>query len=64
MFELLHAVVWDFSGIRLDADKNARPTLDADISKAESRVRVLVVRAQEDWAIASECWKLLYSPRL
>jgi acetate kinase len=47
-----------FLGVALDAAKNAKPILDADISAAESRVRVLVIRAQEDWAIARECWTL------
>jgi acetate kinase len=47
-----------FLGVTLDATKNAKPALDADVSAAESRVRVLVIRAQEDWAIARECWRL------
>jgi acetate kinase len=49
----------EFMGVRVDADKNADPALDADIAVPESKVRVLVIRAQEDWAIARECWKLL-----
>ena len=49
----------EFLGVKLDTDKNARPSLDADISASDSRVRVLVIRAQEDWAIATECWKLV-----
>jgi acetate kinase len=49
----------EFLGVKLDNDKNARPSLDQDISAADSRVRVLVIRAQEDWAIATECWKLV-----
>jgi acetate kinase len=48
----------EFLGLKLDAGKNARPTLDEDVSAADSRVRVLVIRAEEDWAIAAECWKL------
>ena len=48
----------EFLGVKLDGDKNARPSLDQDISASDSRVRVLVIRAQEDWAIATECWKL------
>jgi acetate kinase len=47
-----------FLGIELDTEKNARPTLDEDIATLDSRVRVLVIRAEEDWAIAAECWKL------
>src|SRR2546425_5794593 len=51
-----------FLGIKLDRELNARPSLDADISSADSRVRVLVIRAEEDWAIATECWKLTHAP--
>jgi acetate kinase len=47
-----------FLGVKLDNAKNARPSADQDISVSESAVRVLVVRAQEDWAIARDCWKL------
>ncbi len=48
----------EFLGIKLDEARNAHPTPDADIAAPESRVRVLVIRAEEDWAIAAECWKL------
>jgi acetate kinase len=48
----------EFLGLRLDRKTNARPSLDQDVSTPDSRVRVLVIRAQEDWAIAKECWKL------
>ena len=51
----------DFLGIRLDAQVNAQPTLDADVSMLGSQVRVLVIRAEEDWAIAKECWTLLHT---
>ena len=47
-----------FLGVGLDSDLNLRPSLDADISAADSRVRVLVIRAEEDWAIATESWRL------
>jgi len=47
-----------FLGVKLDSQLNARPSLDADVSSPDSRVRVLVIRAEEDWAIAAECWKL------
>jgi acetate kinase len=49
-----------FLGVKLDSELNVRPRLDADISSADSRVRVLVIRAEEDWAIAAECWKLAH----
>ena len=38
----------DFLGIKVSSELNSRPSLDADISAADSRVRVLVVRAEED----------------
>jgi acetate kinase len=46
-----------FLDLRLDAAKNARSPLDQDISLASSTVRVLIIRAQEDWAIARDCWR-------
>lgn len=47
-----------FLDLVLDPAKNAEAHSDQDIAAPESKVRVLVVRAQEDWAIARECWKL------
>ena len=49
---------FNFLGLQLDPAKNISPQLDQDISTPSSSVRVLVVRAQEDWAIACETWKL------
>ena len=49
----------DCLGLALDSARNTAKPSDQDIATAESKVRVLVVRAQEDWAIARECWKLL-----
>ena len=48
-----------FLGLKLDAAKNAQSSADQDISASESAVRVLIVRAQEDWAIARDCWRLM-----
>ncbi len=48
-----------FLGLKLDAAKNAQSSADQDISVYESAVRVLVLRAQEDWAIAQDCWHLM-----
>jgi acetate kinase len=48
-----------FLGVQLDASKNTHPKLDADVAGADSRVRALVIAAQEDWAIARECWKVV-----
>jgi acetate kinase len=50
-------------GVELDTRLNSKPTLDADIASSASRGRVLVIRAEEDWAIAGECWKLLRADR-
>jgi acetate kinase len=47
-----------FLGLKLDAAKNAQSSAEQDISFSDSAVRVLIVRAQEDWAIARECWVL------
>jgi len=47
-----------FLGLALDSAKNAAKPSDQDIATAASKVRVLVVLAQEDWAIARECFKL------
>ncbi|MBZ5513334.1 MAG: acetate kinase [Acidobacteriia bacterium] len=47
-----------YLGLKLDPDKNVQRLGDRDIATSDSTVRVLVVRAQEDWAIARECWKL------
>ena len=47
-----------YLGLNLDARKNAHPSLDEEISAPGSLVRVLVIRAEEDWTIAAECWKL------
>jgi acetate kinase len=48
----------EFLGLRLASKTNARPSLDQEISTADSSARVLVIRAEEDWAIAKECSKL------
>jgi len=64
--EVRSAVCQNFAylGLRLDTEKNlglsSNPSFrDQDLAAADSTVRVLVIRAQEDWAIARECWRLL-----
>ncbi|HXU21359.1 MAG TPA: acetate kinase [Verrucomicrobiae bacterium] len=47
-----------YLGLRLDSQKNRRLAADHQISTRNSSVRVLIIRAQEDWAIARDCWKL------
>lgn len=49
---------FEYLGLRLDAAKNARGSGDRDVSAKDSAARVLVVHAEEDWAIARECWAL------
>jgi acetate kinase len=55
---------FNFLGLQLDPAKNSSPRPDRDISMASSSVRVLVVQAQEDWAIARDTWKLAQSQKV
>jgi len=51
-----------FLGLKLDQEKNASPLKndnDKDISASDAGVRVLVIRAAEDWMIARQCWNLV-----
>jgi acetate kinase len=52
---------FEFLGLKLDRQKNVRSPVDCDIACPDSAVRVVVVAAQEDWAIAQECWKFARS---
>jgi acetate kinase len=47
-----------FLGVQLDEEKDSSVKPDAEISTLKSAVRVLVIRAQEDWSIAQECVRL------
>ena len=49
---------FEFLGLELDPAKNIQYSEDRDISLPNSVVRVLLIRAQEDWAIARDCWRL------
>jgi acetate kinase len=49
---------FEFLGLKLNSAKNEQSSADQDISIPDSAVRVLIVCAQEDWAIARECWRL------
>jgi acetate kinase len=48
-----------FAGLKLDSSKNATPVLDQDIAASDSKVRVLAIRAEEEWEIAKECRTIL-----
>ena len=50
-----------FLGVALDADRNASPDGDADISERGSATRVFVIHAEEDWSIARQSFQLLES---
>ena len=52
----------EFLGLKLDETANAQVSDDQDVAAQDSRVRVLVIRAREEWAIAEECWKLTQKP--
>ena len=51
----------EFLGLELDRAANLQTRPDADVATANSSVRVLLIRAEEEWAIARECWKLAQS---
>lgn len=50
---------FEFLGLKLDLEKNQQQPVDEDIAANDSAVRVLVIKTQEDWAIAQQCWQLL-----
>jgi len=54
-----------FLGLKLDDNANRQRLPDEDIATPDSAVRVLIIRAQEDWAIARECWRhMQVSPKV
>ncbi len=50
-----------YAGLQLDPKMNKQSPPDQDISSADSPVRVMIIRAQEDWEIARDCWMLTRS---
>ncbi len=48
-----------FLGLKIDQAENAEPKLDQDIATPDSKVRMLVIKANEEWQIAKECHRLL-----
>lgn len=52
---------FEFLGLKLDPQKNESHPVDQDIAAADSKVRVLVIHTQEDWAIAQACYRCLSS---
>jgi len=47
-----------YLGLKLNQAMNKLSPIDQDIAATDSAVRVLIIRAQEDWAIACECWRM------
>lgn len=50
-----------FLNLEINGEKNDRTLHDEDISDNKSAVRVLVIRAGEDWAMAKAAWELMSS---
>jgi acetate kinase len=50
-----------FLDLKIDRNLNHDRPVDCDIATPDSKVRVLVIHTQEDWAIARECWQFLLS---
>jgi acetate kinase len=48
-----------FLGLKIDPSKNQQQPIDQDIATEDSQIRVLVIKTQEDWAIAQQCWQLV-----
>ena len=48
-----------FLGLELDLQKNESTEVDEDLATPDSAIRVTVVAAQEEWAIAQDCWARL-----
>ncbi len=49
-----------FLGLTIESGANEDFPVDRDIATADSKVRVLVIKAQENWAIAQDCWHYLH----
>ncbi|MDJ0717040.1 MAG: acetate kinase [Prochloraceae cyanobacterium] len=52
---------FEFLGLKLDKDKNNSSPVDEDIAMSDSKVKILVLHTEEDWAIATECWHVMMS---
>lgn len=46
----------DFLGLKLDPVLNEQSPVNQDIAATDSKVKVLVIKTQEDWAIAQSCY--------
>jgi acetate kinase len=51
-----------FLGLQVDREANAASRADSDIAAANSSIRVLIIKTQENWQIVRECAELLSQP--
>ncbi|ERT05628.1 acetate kinase [Lyngbya aestuarii BL J] len=51
---------FEFLGLKIDVEKDAKSPIDTDIATEDSQVKVFVIHTEEDWAIASECWQMMH----
>ncbi|NJK27860.1 MAG: acetate kinase [Coleofasciculaceae cyanobacterium SM2_3_26] len=49
---------FEFLGVKLDPARNEASPVDEDITFPNAKVRVLTIKAREEWAIAEDCWRL------
>jgi acetate kinase len=49
---------FEFLGLSLDLPQNDACSTDGEIARPDSKVRVLAIHTQEDWAIAQDCYRL------
>jgi acetate kinase len=55
-------VALEFLDLRLDHELNASSPSDKDIAAADSAVRVLIIKSQENWQIAAESFEAWATP--
>lgn len=55
---------FNYIGLHLDRKKNHASLKEQDISASHSSIRVLVLDAQENWAIAQKCWKMINTSKI
>ena len=51
---------FEYLSLSLDSERNLRLSQDQDVASTDSEVRILIIRAQEEWAIARDCSNLVH----
>lgn len=51
---------FEYLSLSLDSERNLRFSQDQDVASTDSEVRILIIRAQEEWAIARDCSNLVH----